>query len=73
MHGKYNACEHVYERFVEGSITEYYWEGWDVGWRALLDSAESRRVWAVRRTWYGGDFRAYFDDHVARTEPRIGS
>ena len=51
MSGKFNTCEHVYERFVEGSITAYYWEGWDAGCRALLDSAQSRAVWTERRLW----------------------
>lgn len=73
MSGKFNACEHVYERYRESSITEYYWEGWDVGCRSLLDSAEGRRVWSARREWYGREFRGYIDDHVAATSPTAGS
>lgn len=72
MSGKFNACEHVYERYLEGSLTEYYWNGWDAGCRALLDSPESRRVWSTRRTWYGAEFRAYFDEHIAETKPTTG-
>ena len=73
MSGKFNAREHVYERFLEGSITEYYWEGWDVGCRALLDSTEARSVWSARGAWFGAEFRAYLDDHVEKTNPTTGS
>ena len=73
MSGKLNACELVYERYLEASLTDYFWEGWDPGCRALLDSAQSRRVWAERRAWYGDSFRAYIDEHVAETTPSVGT
>ena len=66
LYGKFNMCEHVFERYQEGLLTEYYWRGWDAGCKALLESSQGRTVWTERRTWYGPGFKEYFDDYLSR-------
>ena len=65
LYGKFNVCEHVYERYQEGLLTEYYWRGWDQGCKALLNSEQGRTVWLERRSWYGPGFQEYFDEHLS--------
>ena len=66
LYGKFNVCEHVFERYQEALLTEYYWRGWDSGCKALLDSPQGRVVWRERRTWYGPDFQEYFDEYSSQ-------
>ena len=62
--GKINICEHVFERYREGLLTYYYWEGWDSACKALLSSNQGHAVWTEARTFYGREFREYLDGYA---------
>lgn len=56
-----NLCEHVFERYRSGIMTEQYWLGWDAGCRAGMASRAARQVWRSTRAWYGAEFAAYVE------------
>ena len=65
LYGKFNVCEHVFDRRNEGLMSDFQSQGWDAGCRGTLEPAQARLVWSERRTWFNPDFAEYFDRHAS--------
>lgn len=68
LYGKFNVCEHVFDRYREGLMSDDQWQGWDGGCRSTLEPPQARAVWVQRRGWFGSDFAEYFDSHAKSFE-----
>ena len=63
--GKINICEHVFERYREGVLTDYYWKPWDVSCKWFLSSTQGRATWSEIRMFYAKEFREYLDENIS--------
>jgi hypothetical protein len=68
IYGKFNVCEHVFDRHREQLMSEKQFEGWDAGCRATLETRQARLAWSQVRAWYSPDFADYFDAYAGSFE-----
>ncbi len=68
LYGKFNVCEHVFERYQAGLLSDDYWAGWVGGCKALVEYPQARSVWDERRSWYGPEFAKFLDAHAISFE-----
>ena len=68
LYGKFNVCEHVFNRYAEGLMSDDHWQGWNGGCRSTLEPPQARIVWAQRKDWFGSEFAEYFDNHARSFE-----
>jgi len=68
MLGKYNTCEHVFDRFKQGLMSADHWAGWDSGCKAFLEDKSARDVWRKVRTWFGPAFAEHYDAYAKSYE-----
>jgi hypothetical protein len=62
VYGKFNICEHVFDRYKAGLMSSETWQGWDGGCRSFMEVQASRDVWSDRKSWYAPEFVSYYDE-----------